>query len=308
MESKIGVVIVTYNRLDKLKIALEKFEDQTKKPSYLLVVNNASNDGTSEYLNEWKKIKSQYNKFVLNLEENTGGSGGFYNGLKEALKLDANWIWVSDDDAYPKEDAIENAMIFLNKYKNKEELSAFCAKVINNGRIDYFHRKRVKYNFITIKTFPTKENDYENDFFEIDRFSYVGAILNKEILNKAGITNKDYFIYYDDTEHAYRMNKYGKILVVPSIVVEHNVKNGNTQDWKIYYYIRNKLVYYKTIAKRYYYLELIKIEFKQFIKKILHYKIYNYKLINEAIKDAKNNKLGKSEIYYPGWTFEKNTK
>ena len=48
MNNKIGVVIVTYNRLNKLKIALEKFENQTKKQSYVLVVNNASNDGTFE--------------------------------------------------------------------------------------------------------------------------------------------------------------------------------------------------------------------------------------------------------------------
>ena len=66
MKDKIGVVIVTYNRLEKLKIALKKFENQTKKQAYILVVNNASNDGTLEYLNDWKKNKSAYNKFVIN--------------------------------------------------------------------------------------------------------------------------------------------------------------------------------------------------------------------------------------------------
>ena len=308
MKDKIGVVIVTYNRLEKLKIALKKFENQTKKQAYILVVNNASNDGTLEYLNDWKKNKSAYNKFVINLKENTGGSGGFYNGLKKAIELDADWIWVSDDDAYPKENAIEKAEEFLKKFDNKEKLSAFCAKVINNGKIDYFHRKTVKYNLTQIKTFPTKEADYKKEFIEIDRFSYVGAILNKDILKKAGLTNKDYFIYYDDTEHSYRMKKYGDILVVPNIVVEHNVKNGNAQDWKIYYYIRNKLIYYKTISQKYYYFELIKIKFKQIVKKILHYKIQNYKLINDAVKDAKTGNLGKSKVYYPGWTFNKRGK
>ena len=43
---KIGVVLVTYNRLEKLKIALKSYEEQTVLPKYILVVNNNSNDGT----------------------------------------------------------------------------------------------------------------------------------------------------------------------------------------------------------------------------------------------------------------------
>ena len=45
---KIGVVLVTYNRLDKLKIALESYNKQSIKPQYVLVVNNNSTDNTSQ--------------------------------------------------------------------------------------------------------------------------------------------------------------------------------------------------------------------------------------------------------------------
>ena len=51
----IGVAIVTYNRLEKLKIALKKYENQTILPKYIIAVNNNSNDGTKEFLNEWVK-------------------------------------------------------------------------------------------------------------------------------------------------------------------------------------------------------------------------------------------------------------
>ena len=44
-----GVVLVTYNRLDKLKIALECYEKQTYLPKNIMIINNASNDGTNEY-------------------------------------------------------------------------------------------------------------------------------------------------------------------------------------------------------------------------------------------------------------------
>ena len=47
---KIGVILVTFNRLDKLKIALECYEKQTHKPEYIYVINNHSTDGTDAYL------------------------------------------------------------------------------------------------------------------------------------------------------------------------------------------------------------------------------------------------------------------
>ena len=49
---KFGVVLVTYNRLDKLKIALECYEKQKYLPKNIIVVNNASTDGTKEFLDK----------------------------------------------------------------------------------------------------------------------------------------------------------------------------------------------------------------------------------------------------------------
>ena len=56
---KIGAVVVTFNRLSKLKLSLEKFEEQIHIPSYIIVVDNASTDGTSEYLLlQWREIQA----------------------------------------------------------------------------------------------------------------------------------------------------------------------------------------------------------------------------------------------------------
>ena len=52
---KLGVVLVTFNRLDKLKISLDCYEKQTIKPDYVIVVNNNSSDGTTEFLQDLDK-------------------------------------------------------------------------------------------------------------------------------------------------------------------------------------------------------------------------------------------------------------
>lgn len=302
----IGVVIVTYNRLEKLKIALDSFDKQTKKPAYILVINNKSTDNTSEFLKNWQKDEREYRKYDIEMKENLGGSGGFYEGLKESLNLNADWIWVSDDDAFPEKDVIEKAENFLEHYKNKNELAAICTKVCNNGRIDYWHRYKVKKGILKLHTVLSDEEDYKKEKFDINQFSYVGTIMNKEYLKKYGITNKEYFIHYDDSEHSYRLSKYGKILCVPSMTVHHDTdESKNEADWKVYYHIRNRLHYYKSIGKRFFWFEYLKTKISLVVKRILKYNIYKHKLLEDAINDAKNDKLGKNEIYIPGWNFKK---
>ena len=73
---KIGAVVVTYNRLDKLKKALESFEKQLYLPAYVIVADNASTDGTAQYLRQWQKEDAGFEKIILTMESNMGGSAG----------------------------------------------------------------------------------------------------------------------------------------------------------------------------------------------------------------------------------------
>ena len=64
--ANIGVVIVTFNRLEKLIKTLKAYADQTLVPAYIVVVNNASSDGTAAYLEKWASQKEPFKKYILN--------------------------------------------------------------------------------------------------------------------------------------------------------------------------------------------------------------------------------------------------
>lgn len=301
----IGVVIVTYNRLNELKKTLKCYEEQTQKPKYIIVVNNNSSDGTTEFLREWKLDHSNTDKYLIELNKNIGGSGGFHEGLKLSLKLEAEWVWVADDDAYPHENAIEVANSFLKKMSyNEKDVSAICGMVINNGNIDFQHRRRVKHNIFTIDQIPCNLKDYDKEYFELDLFSYVGSIINVDIMSKVGLTEKDYFIYYDDTEHSYRLSQNGKIFCVPGIKINHDIQESqiNILNWKVYYSIRNKLDFYrKNFPKRYYYFLKWKYLIKANLKFILKSDCIYKEIVYTAMKDEKSGKFGLHEKYRPGW-------
>ena len=130
---KIGAVVVTYNRLDKLKKALESFEKQLYLPAYVIVADNASTDGTAQYLRQWQKEDAGFKKIILTMESNMGGSGGFYAGIKRAMEQEADWIWVSDDDAYLKDDALKQASDYLEEQPDLDKIfsqSCCCSRSV----------------------------------------------------------------------------------------------------------------------------------------------------------------------------------
>lgn len=310
---QIGVVIVTYNRLEKLKIALASYEKQTLKPKYILVVNNNSTDGTKEYLEQWQNEKSEIEKYLVNLDKNTGGSGGFYEGLKNSLDIESEWVWVADDDAYPKENAFEIAKDYIENHKDVN-LSAICGTVLKSDgeTIDYSHRRNIYTSaFNRISQPYSKPKDYEKEEFEINGFSYVGTMINKDKLKQTELTKKDYFIYYDDTEHSYRLSKLGKIIVIPKMQVVHDAPHAEMSEivkWKLYYLVRNTLDFIKNnFDEKYFKEQCFEVPFKFKVAVLLFGKDkkYGYKMIDEAVKDAKAEKTGLHEIYKPGWKPEK---
>lgn len=304
----IGVVIVTYNRINKLKETLIQFSQQTKAPSYILIINNASIDGTKEFLEDWQKQKVNYKKIVLNLNENTGGSGGFYKGLKASLDLEADWVWVSDDDAIPDSDALEKAYQYLNSHSaDWENISAICGQVINCGKVDTNHRKSYITQGVNIKEYPIPQEMYKKDQFELNAFSYVGTIINRNKMKQVGITRKEYFIWWDDTEHSLRLSKVGKIICIPAIRIHHDIgEEKSTLSWKSYYGYRNMTDMYRRHMPWFCFLYfaskvIIKTSFFSILKKNVH----ENRILKEAFWDAIKQNFGLHPVYRPGWKFDK---
>ena len=103
-------VIVTYNRKDLLKESIEALCRQTR-PSDIMVVDNASTDGTEEMVREIMASMpehSEHGKIIYhNMGENLGGAGGFSFGVKQAYNDGYKYIWLMDDDCIVKKDSLE---------------------------------------------------------------------------------------------------------------------------------------------------------------------------------------------------------
>lgn len=303
--ANIGVVLVTFNRLGKLKKTLDFYAKQTVYPQYIIVVNNASSDGTLDFLTAWEKEESPYQRIVINLPRNLGGSGGYYVGEEQAMKLSADWIMVADDDAYPAADYIEGMDSFIKAYQG-ERLAAVCGSVIEKGDYALWHRRVQNDAFSLEYSKITEPKDYEKKNFEVSYISYVGPVMNKAALQEVGLVDKDFFIWNDDIEHMQRLGQYGKMFCIPRYELHHDADSQNSAlSWKSYYGLRNNL----TVLKRYfplrYILALMLLTSKAFLCPLKGKCLQEVRMRLTAIKDSLFGNLGIHPVYKPGWSLKK---
>ena len=96
--STVAAVVVTYNRQAKVGETLDRILAQTRAPDWIIVVDNASTDGTDQVLASYC---SDRRVIVYRLQRNMGGAGGFSAGMARGYELGADFVWLMDDDCYP---------------------------------------------------------------------------------------------------------------------------------------------------------------------------------------------------------------
>lgn len=112
VSAKVVAVVVTWNRKELLARNLRAVLAQSRPVDEILVVDNASTDGTPEMLAaEFPQVR------VIRLAGNAGSAGGFHVGVREGLALGADWLWLMDDDGLPTARCLEKVLNVAEKEK-----------------------------------------------------------------------------------------------------------------------------------------------------------------------------------------------
>lgn len=215
----VAVIVVTYNRLSLLKECIESIRNQTFKNFDLIIVNNGSTDGTLAWL------RTLSNVIVIN-QENTGGAGGFFTGLKYSAEHNYSYCWFMDDDVICQPDALQ---ILYDTYRIKKCKGFLCSLVLsvdgqpmNVPGIDQRPGKN---------GYPTFLDSINENLLKVQSATFVSVFLSTRILHELGLPYKEYFIWGDDSEYTNRVSsKYPCYLAFKSIVIH---KRANVQSLSI---------------------------------------------------------------------------
>lgn len=208
MNKKVGIVVVTYNRLKLLQEEIDALRNQTYKDHQIVVVNNSSTDGTLEWLEGQDDI-------ITITQGNVGGAGGFFTGMKYVAEHGYNYCWVMDDDVICNPDALEKLVVAFNKHP---EAGYICSKVVaTNGEpmnVPILDMRKGETDY----TYWINESD--EHLLRVMKSTFVSALFPVSIIKEVGLPYKEYFIWGDDWEYTQRIStKHVCFLSLESIVV-----------------------------------------------------------------------------------------
>lgn len=239
---KVAVIILNY----KVKIQTMKCIESVQKSNYeniqIYVIDNNSGDGIGE---EIEKIKSV--SFVQN-KENAGYSGGNNLGIKKAIEDGVDYMFILNPDTTVDKDAIE----FLVSAVDSEDVGISGPKIFfstpdGSEKIWYaggvFDKDNVigKHRGVDEQDHGQYEQKEETGFV-----SGAAMMVKKEVFEKIGFFDENYFLYYEDSDFCFRAKQAGfKIMYEPRAIVYHeNAKStglgSNLQD---YFITRNRMLF-----------------------------------------------------------------
>lgn len=282
---KITAVVVTYNRASLLNHCLETLNQQLYPVFRVILVDNCSTDQTQQLAEEWMKKKKGWIRYER-LPENVGGAGGFCHGFACAIEEQPDWIFIMDDDAAPEESYLKEIMIAADAHP---QISCLIGTeyVGTTSRRAYGGRRRLV-DRNTLKEVQIPEEEYKKDVFYIDSLAFVGPVIRYDLLQKTGLPDKDFFIYYDDTDYSFRLRQNSRIMCVSKARINHrtdfarDVIEEGRAEWRQFYMYRNGLM----LKKRY-------IQNPKYRKKEL-LRAYYHK-IKDLIQMRKKNEINKAE-------------
>ncbi len=229
----IAAIVITFNRLELLKKTISGLRSQTYNIDEIIVVNNGSTDGTSEWLDENSDL------FVVT-QENVGSSGGQYTAFKTAYERGHDWIWAMDDDVVPRPECLSHLVANIEKNKILAPL-----RYSKDGTP--FINDTIEFNlsnpFSNIWKRLLKKEDLVNDIIPATGLTFEGPMFHRSLIEKIGLPEKKFFIFADDSEYMIRAKKAGfssfiitkanldRMLDAPDLNKEFS--------WKNYYIIRN---------------------------------------------------------------------
>lgn len=243
----VAAVVVTFNRLEKLKRVIASIEGQTYRPAHLVIVDNASTDGTGDYL-AGLTVSDGMKLDVVSLDSNMGGAGGFSAGMRRGYELGADFVWIMDDDGYPQPEALDrlaaghaDACAALGK-----AVPFACSVVVfTDGEISEMNNPVPTWDWgrLLVKG---------GNAVLVERCSFVSVLIPRWVIEKHGLPYKEYFIWFDDAEYTLRISREcAGVQVLDSVTVHDMGENqgvnfgmideGNA--WKFAFGVRNEASY-----------------------------------------------------------------
>ncbi|SDC22702.1 glycosyltransferase family 2 protein [Nocardioides lianchengensis] len=238
----VAVVVVTYNRAELLEGMLAGLAALERLPDGIVVIDNASTDRTAEVL----AAATNPGLVVLRTDENLGGAGGFHLGVQIAFEKGFDRLWLMDDDVVPAPDCLGVLMA-------TDEPCLAAVREDRRGRL--VEKAALRFDLRNPLAIKPKTAMVETTYgergrmparVELENVAFEGFLVRREVIERVGLPDPSYFIFYDDVDLAIRARRAGyRIWGIRDAVLVRQLDFDQQHDlagWKGFYMYRNLFV------------------------------------------------------------------
>ena len=218
----VSLVSICWNRKAEIHESLLRIRDIDYPNVEIIVVDNASTDGTSAMIeSEFPEVR------LLQMSENSGIAA--YNvGFKTAR---GEYIVILDDDSFPHRDSIKR---MVKKFENDVSLGVVAFDVRN-----FYDYDDVKHETIGEAGENNETAAMSKDY--LLSFNGAGAGVRREVLERAGFYPEEFFLYWNEHDTAFRILDMGYgIQFFSDVVAYHKFSPVNRSSRRApFFYTRN---------------------------------------------------------------------
>jgi GT2 family glycosyltransferase len=231
---EVVAAVLSHQAAESLKEVLRALASQTLRPGRVVVVDNASKDGTSSVLARFAEVDR------VMLDENVGVGAGHTIAWAEAVATPGcSWVWVLEHDTVPASQCLEHLMADAIRLTDSGKVVAGLMPMTARNEEEAAR---------DAGAFPVDAVD-----FEASRITFNGLLLHRNTIETAGFPRPDFFVGLEDTEYFERLRRSHLVVYgAPTALVFHRTKGNRRLNIqrsvaRAYYSTRNSLFYQRIV-------------------------------------------------------------
>lgn len=305
-KSKVGILIVFFNDLDKIEVLAKALKKQTYKNFLLFIIDNQPEVGhITHFLKHFPACR------VLNSDFNVGFARGNNLLANIAIKEGCEYLWILNPDMEPEAESLQNLVNFMNCTPAAGIAGPLLIKG-NTKKDPIIQLFGSKANYKTQKKSEFYAGVRLNeiilpDKMEVELLNAGSLLIKSEIIKMNYLFEERYFMYNDEIDLANRVHNLGfKLYAISTSKVwhHHNWSQTNKKGYNLMYYymLRNRMLYYIKhslflylifdVLKKILYWPLI-LKFSMKTSSISLFKFYYLGLLHGLL-----NRQGKAELKF----------
>lgn len=238
-EPKVVIVVLNYNGQKCLEQTIKSLLDLCYQKKEILIVDNDSKD------NSFNLVKELFPEcHFLKLPYNGGFAYGMNRGINWALSNGADFIWLFNYDAIAEKTSLEK-LVLGYKSLNKEALLSPC--ILDEKKKVWFEGGRI--NFWNMRVEHKENRKSASEIYRTDFLTGCALFLPRIAIEKIGLLDEDFFLYYEDADYSLRaLNKGFGLYIVSSAEVIHKEESIYNPK-KTYHLVFSGLLFFKKHSK-----------------------------------------------------------